>query len=57
MSDTAVKKCWPWSHNWTKWILREGVFSSSFAKDFDVLVQERHCTVCGFSQIERVRGR
>lgn len=57
MSDTAVKKCWPWSHNWTKWILREGVFSSSFTKDFDVLVQERHCTVCGFSQIERVRGR
>ncbi len=54
----TTKKCWPWSHHWTKWKIDDGTaINRATGIEREALVQIRHCIVCGFHQIEGVRGR
>lgn len=53
-----TKKCWPWTHQWTKWKTADGTARNRITGgERDALVQTRQCEKCGFTQIEGVRGR
>lgn len=62
-NPTTTKRCWPWSHQWTKWEPRVATFvdygfawqTNAKPKDVSHYWQIRTCQRCGKLQQEPLR--
>ena len=53
----GLERCWPWSHNYSKWVVTDTVTKLKTSDDTVIAygsIQQRECRKCGKMQMRTV---
>ena len=57
VSNAGLERCWPWSHNYNKWVVTNEVKKLNTSDDALIAygsIQQRECQKCGKMQMRTV---